>query len=150
MPWLLAGGTLALHHGCDAKALDAQSEALPDATLLLPGPALAPLAETGRLLAFKTLIALWRAPERLAAGAPWYHDATLIDVSAFGETGLLAALRGADGKPAPIPLSAEMTRTEAGTLALCGPMVPVARLSVRRSARAGRLHRYRLHLRIDG
>lgn len=124
MPWLLAGGTLALHHGCDAKSLDAQSEALPDATLVLPGPALAPLAETGRLLAFKTLIALWRAPERLAAGAPWYHDATLIDVSAFGETGLLAAARGADGKPTPIPLGPETSRTRAGTLALRGPMVP--------------------------
>ena len=124
MPWLLAGGTLVLHHGCDAKALDAQSEALPDATLVLPGPALAPLAETGRLLAFKTLIALWRAPERLAACPPWYHDAKLIDVSAFGETGLLAAPRHADGKPAAIPLGAETTRTQAGTLALCGPMVP--------------------------
>jgi hypothetical protein len=125
MPWLLAGGTLALHHGCDAKALDAQSEALPDVTLVLPGPALAPLAEAGQLLAYKTLLALWRAPERLASSAPWYHDATLIDVSAFGETGLLAAPRGADGKPAPMPLGPETSRTRAGTLALSGPMVPL-------------------------
>lgn len=124
MPWLLAGGTLALHHGCDVKALDVQSETLPDATLVLPGPAVAPLAEAGRLLPYKTLVALWRAPERLAACAPWYHDATLIDVSAFGETGLLAAARGADGKPAPIPLGPETSRTRAGTLALRGAMVP--------------------------
>jgi hypothetical protein len=124
MPWLLAGGTLALHHGYDAKALDAQSEALPDVTLVLPGPTLAALAEAGRLLAYKTVLALWRAPERLAACAPWYHDATLIDVSAYGETGLLAAPRGADGKPAPIALGPEISRTRAGTLALSGPMVP--------------------------
>ena len=125
MPWLLAGGTLALHHGCDAKALGAQSEALPDATLVLPGPTLAPLAEAGRLLAYTSLVALWRAPERLAICAPWYHDATLIDVSAFGETGLLAAARGADGKPMPTPLGPETSRTRVGTLALRGSMVPV-------------------------
>jgi hypothetical protein len=123
LPWLLAGGTLALHHGCDAKALDAQSEALPGATLVLPGPALAPLAEAGQLLGYKTLVALWRAPERLAGCGAWYHDATLIDVSAFGETGLLAAARGVDGKPAALPIAAETMRTQSGTLALCGPMV---------------------------
>jgi hypothetical protein len=124
VPWLLSGGTLALHHGCDAKVLDAQSEMLPDATLVLPGPALAPLAEAGRLLVYKTLLALWRSPERLANCAPWYHDATLIDVAAFGEIGLLAAARRADGKTTPFPLSPETSRTRAGTLALRGPMVP--------------------------
>ena len=138
MPWLLAGGTLALHHGCDPKALDAQGEALGDATLVLPGPALTPLADDGRLLAFKSLTALWRAPERLANCAGWYCDAALVDAAAFGEAGLLAGKRGADGKPAPIPLGligaprgsagaatiAETARTRFGTLALRGPMVP--------------------------
>jgi hypothetical protein len=90
------------------------------------------------LLAFKALIALWRAPERLAGCAPWYHDTTLIDVAAFGETGLLAGRRGANRKPAPIPCGligaprdaagaavvVETARTRTGTLALRGPMVP--------------------------
>ena len=138
LPWLLSGGTLALHHGCDPNALEAQCEALSDAMLVVPGPALAPLAEAGRLLALKTIVALWRAPERLAACAPWYRAATLIDVAAFGETGLVAGKRCADGKPAPIPcglMSAprgaagaitvlETARTRGGTVALRGPMVP--------------------------
>src|SRR6185437_16515340 len=83
VPWLLAGGTLALHHGYDLEALDAQSKAFPGAALMMSGPALAPLAEAGRLLAFKTIAALWRCPERLATGAPWYQQASLIDVAAF-------------------------------------------------------------------
>jgi hypothetical protein len=129
VPWLLSGGTLALHHGCDLETLDAQSQAFPGAALTMPGPALAPLAEAGRLLAFKTIAALWRSPERLAACAPWYQQAVLIDVAAFGEIGVIAGRRQANGKPAPIPLGAigtgiETARTRAGTLALRGPMVP--------------------------
>lgn len=138
VPWLLSGGTLALHHGCDPKALDAQSETVADAVLVLPGPALAPLADAGRLLSYKTIIALWRAPERLANCAPWYHEAAVTDVAAFGETGLIAGARRANGRPAPIPLGPigaardaaeaaamiETGRTRTGTLALRGPMVP--------------------------
>jgi len=124
MPWLLAGGTLALHHGCDPGALYEQSETFPDAALVLPGPALVPLAEAGQLLACKVLIALWRAPERLAGCTPWYHNAALIDVAAFGEIGLLASPRDANGKPAAIPIGGKIMRTRAGTLALRGPMVP--------------------------
>ncbi|MEJ2432686.1 MAG: hypothetical protein P8Y53_05780, partial [Pseudolabrys sp.] len=42
LPWLLSGGTLALHHGGDPDVLAAQCEGLSDATVILPGPALAP------------------------------------------------------------------------------------------------------------
>ncbi len=38
--------------------------------LVLPAVALAPLAEAGRLLAFKTIVTLWRAPGRLTACSP--------------------------------------------------------------------------------
>jgi hypothetical protein len=64
----------------------------------------------------------------------------LIDVQLFGEIGLIAARRGPDGRPAPIPLGpvmaprdadgaltvAEVAATENGTLALRGPMVPAS------------------------
>lgn len=127
VPWLMSGGTLALHHGFDADAFDAQTETLSDAALILPGPALAPLAEAGRLLSLKTLIAVWRAPERLAASAPWYRAARLVDVCAFGEAGLSAAPRGADGRAAALTAAGaalDIARTRAGTLALRGAMVP--------------------------
>jgi hypothetical protein len=62
----------------------------------------------------------------------------LVDVAAFGETGLYAARRGACGTPAPVRLGpviaprdsvegvtvAQLARTDAGTVALGGPMVP--------------------------
>ena len=48
------------------------------------------------------MLGVWRAPERLAASAIWRGGA-LIDVPVFGEIGLIATRRGADGKPAPIP-----------------------------------------------
>lgn len=62
----------------------------------------------------------------------------LIDVPVFGETGLLAARRGADGRPVPISFGpvvaprgssggivlAELLPTAAGTVSFRGPMVP--------------------------
>ncbi len=86
-----------------------------------------------------SVIAAWRAPERLAGSSPWREsEIALIDVPIFGEAGFAPARRGPDGKPAPIPAGpiraprdsadgvvvAELTRTDAGTVALRGPMVP--------------------------
>ena len=139
LPWLFSGGTLALHHGGDPELLAAQCGGLADTTLMLPGPALAPLAEAGRLDAgVKTIAALWRAPERLAVDPRWPGEAALVDVASFGETGLVASRRACDGLPAPIPHGsvgaprgaagavtvAETARTRLGTLALRGPMMP--------------------------
>lgn len=139
LPWLLSGGALALHHGFDPEIFAAQCRAQDVATVVLPGPALLPLSEAGLLGApIKNILALWRAPERLAACAPWLGEAALVDVASFGEIGLLPARRGADGGPAPIPCGiiatprgaagavtvAETTRSKAGTLGLRGAMVP--------------------------
>jgi AMP-binding enzyme len=139
VPWLLGGGTLALHQGCDPKVLAAQCAALAEPTVILPGPALAPLSDAGLLNAsIKSVVALWRAPERLASCPPWRGEAALVDVAAFGEIGLLAARRGEGGMPTPIscgPIGtprgaagavtmAETARSKTGTLALRGPMVP--------------------------
>ncbi len=85
------------------------------------------------------MLGVWRAPERLAASAAWNGEA-LVDIPVFGEIGLIAARRGVDGKPAPIPSGRlvlprgaaqgihvlNVARSAAGTLSLSGPMVPHA------------------------
>src|SRR5207244_8773082 len=85
------------------------------------------------------VLAVWRAPERLAhATTSRNAQAAMIDVQVFGETGLIAARRGSDGKPAAVPFGAvlapraakdatlvgEVMPTPAGTVALRGAMVP--------------------------
>lgn len=128
IPWLLCGGTLALHHGGEPASLAAQAEAFPAATLVLPSPVIEPLAQTGCLLNANTIVALWRAPERLLGSGAWYRDAGLVDAVAFGEFALMALRRSADGKPKPLPFGSfgelEAARTRTGTLALRGSMVP--------------------------
>ena len=120
VPWLLAGGTLALHHGFDPAAFAEQSRALEPCSVVLPGSALAPLADAGLLGVYvKNILALWRAPEQLAAAVPWQRDAVLVDIASFGETGLLPARRGSDGLPAPIPPDA-LPRGGAGLIAVGG------------------------------
>jgi hypothetical protein len=90
------------------------------------------------------VMAVWRAPERLATCPNWPNPgatatASLVDVTVLGETGLFASLRGADGKHTGIkpgtpqraaaakgaPILIEAARTLAGTLAVRGPMVPL-------------------------
>jgi hypothetical protein len=137
LPWLIGGGTLALHHGFDPAVFAEQCRTHAVATVVLPGPALMRLADAGLLgQPIKTILALWRAPEQLAGAKPWHGDAAMVDIASFGETGLLPARRGSECMPAPIPHGAigaprgaagaaiETMRTKSGTLALRGPMVP--------------------------
>lgn len=138
VPWLMSGGTLHLHHGFAPDTFTAQCRALEGGAVMLPGLALEPIAAADKLADANTVIALWRAPERLATAAPWRGDAALTDVASFGEIGVLAARRGAEGMPAPLSLGqsanphaapdavtvADVIRTKAATLALRGPMVP--------------------------
>jgi non-ribosomal peptide synthetase component E (peptide arylation enzyme) len=141
MPWLLAGGTLVLHRPFDPQVFAGQCAEHRCETIILPGP-LVPLLQEAGLLAhegLRNVLALWRSPERLVTSQRWSHaSAGLLDVLAFGETGLIAARREAIGMPSAISLGpvtaprgaaggmlvAEIARTEAGTLALRGPMVP--------------------------
>lgn len=145
MPWLLAGGTLALHHPFDAEVFALQRRNDRAATLILPAPVAFRLAETG-LFAREgptTVLAAWHAPERFmaVAAADWpERDATLVDVAIFGEAGFVAARRGNGGRPAPMALKpvaaagaggdvvsvAELAQSETGTLMLRGPLVPRA------------------------
>lgn len=146
VPWLMRGGTLGLHMPFDADALGDQIAALDARAVAVPGPLAERFRDAGifaRADNLAAVLAVWRAPERLAGSADWPADdpktrARLVDLSVFGETGLLAARRGADGRPAPIgagpvtapratrgaALVAEITRTDHGTLAMRGAMVP--------------------------
>lgn len=139
VPWLLAGETLALHHGFDPAVFAEQIRAHNPGAVVLPGPALTPLADAGLLDGqTKMILALWRAPEQLGSAKPWQRNTALVDIASFGEIGLLAARRGSDGMPAPIPhgaiaaprggartiVVAETARSSAGTLVLRGSMVP--------------------------
>ena len=138
LPWLLSGGTLSLHHAFDPDTFAAQCRTHDTGAVVLPGPALAPLAQAGHLDNVKNIVALWRSPERMDACGPWRGETALVDVACFGEIGVLTTRRGADGMPLPFPRGivsaprgaagaitvAEAMRTGAGTLALRGPMVP--------------------------
>ena len=126
LPWLLSGGTLSLHHGFDPETFAAQCRGHDAGVVVLPGPAVAPLAQAGHLDKLQSIFALWRSPERIATSGPWRGDAALLDVASFGEIGVLATRRGANGLSLPFRCDAttETVRTAIGTLALRGPMVP--------------------------
>jgi len=144
LPWLLTGGTLVLHHPF-APAVFANQRADESCTVaVLPGPMVMRLADAGLIGAddgIATVLAVWRAPERLGvsaacpAGGP-----ALVDIPVFGEIGLIASRRELSGKPVPLPTgrivapraSAQgvavltVARTPQGTVALSGPMAPRA------------------------
>jgi AMP-binding enzyme len=138
LPWLLSGGALHLHHGFEPAAFGCQARAITDGLVVLPAPAIPAIADAALLHSAQTIIALWRAPERLAAAKAWQAPSALVDVASFGEIGLVAARRGMNALPVPIahgvvdnlrrapgaPTVIETTRTETGTLALRGRMVP--------------------------
>ena len=142
LPWLLVGGTLALHHPFDPDAfIDQQSMVAPDA-VVLPGPLVAPLTEAGSLTVgtgLSSVLAVWPAPDRLARAPAWRDTTTdMVDVQVFGEVGLIAARRSTGGRPGVVPFGpvavprgtkggvivGEVRATTNGTVAMRGPMVP--------------------------
>jgi hypothetical protein len=140
-PWLLTGGTLALHHPFDDEVFVRQCRTEACNMVVAPAPIALPLSDTDAFKGrdgVKTAVAAWRTPDRMAASAPWRDPAVgLVDVAVFGETAVIAARRGADGRPAPLALGpvmaphgagtlhvAEVARTPGGTIALRGPLVP--------------------------
>ena len=141
VPWLLCGGTLVLHHPFDLPTLTQQMRDELCTALIVPDAVAFPLAATGWFAEAHSasIIAAWRAPERLATSPAWsVSGVALIDVALFGEIALVPARRRADSGPSPMPLGpllasrdaadgivvAEVSRTEAGTIAVRGPMVP--------------------------
>jgi len=141
LPWLLSGGALVLHHAFDPDILARQRRDDRCDTLILPGSVAFRVAEAGAIAGAgpTAVIAAWRSPERLTASPAWREpESVLVDVSIFGEAGLVAARRGVGGRPSAVQFGpvvaprgstgaivlAELVRTPAGTVALRGPMVP--------------------------
>jgi hypothetical protein len=141
VPWLLTGGTLVLHHPFDVEIFLRQRREDRCGTLILPAPVALRIAGARPFAddAPTTIVAPWHAPEQLADSADWpERDAVLVDVPIFGEAGLVATRRGANGRPVPLPLGriaapykaagaltvAELGMTKTATVALRGPMVP--------------------------
>ncbi len=135
VPWILTGGTLSLHHPFDAPALAEQMREGADA-IVVPAPL---AARFNAPFGASRLVVIWRDPQRHAQAAPSPHGMALVDILAFGETGIIAARRNEDGRPARIatgprfaphgasdaPMVMRIARTVRGTLALGGPMLPV-------------------------
>ena len=141
LPWLLSGGALVLHHPFDQPTFTRQRRDDRCQTLILPGSVAFAFAETDGFASDRPqcVIAAWRSPERLAMSPAWREPGTVfVDVPIFGETALVPACRGAGGRPRPICVGpviapretaggvivAELARTEAGTVAARGAMVP--------------------------
>lgn len=141
LPWLLGGGTLVLHQPFDTATLDTHIRDAQEAMIVMPGAVALRLSAAGALGSdgVRSVIAAWRAPEIVPNSLPWRGAAaSLIDVLIFGEAGLIAGRRAADGAAAPLLFGrvtaprggadglpiAELTRTAAGTLAIRGAMVP--------------------------
>ena len=159
VPWLLTGGALHLHHPFAPNAFAAQRKEIGNGMLVLPGPALGALAALGKPArpGGETVAALWRVPERLAGQPAWHGQAALVDVTAFGELGLVAARRTPGAEPALLAhgaLSAprgatngipviETGRTADGMVGLRGAMVPMQAFP------PGAEHGYMPHLTPD-
>ncbi len=141
LPWLLSAGMLSLHQPFDADVLVRQCRDDACGTLIVPAPVALRLAGSAAFAqdGLATIIAAWPSPERLATSPGWRQRyIALVDVAIFGEAGVIAARRNADGRAVPMPLGplmaprqesggvlvAELVATPAGTLAIRGPMVP--------------------------
>ena len=137
VPWLLCAGTLILHHPFEPDALASQIAEHDGNILVVPDALLLPLTQSEILDAarsLKSIIALWRSPERVSTSVQWPADApNLVDVVAFGEAGLLAETRPANGHAAPWPTGniviaenghdvtlGRVVQTSTGTLGLGG------------------------------
>ena len=141
VPWLLSGGTLALHQPFNGAVLAAQCRDRGD-VVVLPGPLVARMTEAGLIggrAGPRTVLSVWRAPARVAGSATWPPGQNgLVDVLAFGEIGAGGIRRNADGQPVavtPGPVVApqsqgeglvlvHISRSPAATIALGGAMIP--------------------------
>ena len=158
MHWLLTGGSLHLHHGFDPDVFAAQCHEGRGAVVMLPAATVPAIADARLLDGGETVVTLWRAPERMISAKAWIGPPAIVDVASFGEIGVIAARRGANNLPAPLPLGAvsaahrvsgapiviETSRNGAGMFALRGRMVPTHDFT------AGVEHGHAPQLQADG
>jgi non-ribosomal peptide synthetase component E (peptide arylation enzyme) len=114
VPWLLCGGTLVLHHPFDAQALAQQMRDEQCTTLILPEAVAFRLAAAGVFAEARpaSIIATWRAPERLATSPTWHvSGVTLIDVALFGEAVLIPSRRRRGGPDTARPVARAARRS---------------------------------------
>ena len=138
LPWLLTGGALLLHQPFDPEALKEQLQDGCDAAVL-PAPVIPSFSEAGFFNPqVRTVMGLWRSPERISSAPVWADASGMIDIACFGETCVIPIRRDADGRPGALPwgivtaphgapgaiLVAELTRIRDRSLAISGPMVP--------------------------
>ena len=140
LPWLITGGTLMLHQPFDPETLVQQLREGCDA-IVLPAAVAHRLLEADLFTSHvRTVIGLWRAPERMNRALQWPPSSTgFIDVACFGESCIVPMRRGDNGAVTPLPLgvvtaplhatgraviTAELARSATGTLTVSGPMVP--------------------------
>jgi len=137
LPWLVGDGTLVLQHPFSAEVFGLQRDRERCTLVVVPGALLSALADA-QLLGPAAVLALWRTPERLTPAHRLLTDPqrTIVDLWAFGEIAVVASRRGPNGNPegpalpsmgrysAGATLRVEATRSQAGTLALRGAIVP--------------------------
>ena len=99
--WLLSGGSLTFHHPFDAETLKRQLIDEACETLIVPAPLALRLGEAGAFAdaapSLQQVIGLWRTAEQVASSNTWNGPARFSDLYAFGEAGLFALPRDADG-----------------------------------------------------
>jgi hypothetical protein len=141
--WLLAGGSLTLHHPFDTETLMRQLVEDGCETLIAPAPLALRLGEAGAFAdsasSLQQVVGLWRTAEQVASSTNWGGPSRFSDLYAFGEAGLFAIPRAADGGAAPVlpgsprrrsqtssAAASEAFVTKEGTLGLRGAMIPIA------------------------
>lgn len=107
VPWLVTRATATFHQASTTAALAAACAALKATHMAVPGRALERLAADGAFAGAEPVAAMaaWRAPDpRDARDFTGLAGATVVDVIALGELGLIAAVRSAASQPTPVPL----------------------------------------------
>jgi hypothetical protein len=131
MSWLLSGGSLVLHHPIDPDVLLRQLIDEACDAFVAPSALVMRLdrAEAfGRLPSLRHVMAMWRAPDEVAASANWScAHAALTDLYVFGEAGLFGATRGKDGAPAEIKAGVYGAPRSLSTSAAVGETLLTAR-----------------------
>lgn len=141
IPWLLTGGTLALHHPFDPDVLAEQMDSDAVDAIIVPGAILEPLLNDPRFsqqMERRTFLALRRLPEQPPGLMPEAFPSRLVDIIALGEWGVVPMRQDANSAPTQLrsgawtpsgaaegtPALLRIGRTLHQTVAIGGAMTP--------------------------